>query len=429
MTTLQTVDGRLLRTRNPTQGLVSGNGGFPTSFPPLWSNGERVGDTDTDGHLVSYDQIYRTQPIVGAVVNKLTRRVSTLPLDVVRETADVREVETGNSLDTLLEKPMPRWGKVHLLAFIELSLLVNGNAVLAKLRTDPEGPPDMLWPLAWSKLTAYGEVGGTIEFWSTTQFENQIRGIDAADTVHIAWPGPDGSEIGVSPLEQLGETIRLDVATQRHSTSLYKNGIRPSAVVTLEDPNASSQKLQQAADAVRAAHAGKAGQWVWLGAGTKVTPLQLTPVEAGLSDQRQRSWEEVAAVYDMAGPLSGDLTHGTYSNVQVILDSLYRDVVPPWTTLIVETFQSQLIDPEPAWLGLSARFDFTDKLRGDPVAAAQADRSDVEGGLRSRDEVRKDRGLPPAGGAAAELTMNTNNQGVVNQAPTSDSASPAVNGR
>jgi hypothetical protein len=128
--------------------------------------------------------------------------------------------------------------------------------------------------------------------------------------------------------------------------------------------------------------------------------------------------------------LSGDLTHGTYSNVQVILDSLYRDVVPPWTSLIVETLQSQLIDPEPAWLGLSTRFDFTDKLRGDPVVAAQADRSDVEGGIRTRDEVRTDRGLPVAGGDAAQLTMNVNNQApVTDGGAASDSASPAVNGR
>jgi HK97 family phage portal protein len=411
VTTLQTVDGRLLRTRQPRAGLVSGSGFFPASFPPMWSNGEREGDPD--GHLVSYEGIYRSQPVVGAVVNKLSRRVATLPLDVIRETNGRREVVDGNSLDTLLSKPMPRWGRVHLLSFIETSLLVNGNAVLAKLRTDPDGPPDMLWPLDWSRLTAYGEVGGTIEFWSTTQFENQVRGIEAVDTIHFAWPGPDGGEIGVSPLEQLGTTIKLDDATQRHSTSLYERGIRPSAVVTLEDPNAKSDKLEQAAATVRAAHAGKPGQWVWMGAGTKVTPLQLTPVEAGLSEQRQRSWEEVAAVYDMAGPLSGDLTHGTYSNVQVILDSLYRDVVPPWTTLIVETLQSQLIDPEPAWLGLSARFDFTDKLRGDPAAAALADKSDVEAGIRTRDEVRTVRGLPPEGGSAAQLSANLNNQAPV----------------
>jgi len=103
--------------------------------------------------------------------------------------------------------------------------------------------------------------------------------------------------------------------------------------------------------------------------------------------------------------------------------------MPPWTTLICETLQAHLIDPEPAWLDLHVRFDFTDKLRGDPVAAAQADRSDVEAGLRTRDEVRTSRGFAPMGGDAARLTMNANNQAPVDRTDAPTSAPPAVNGR
>jgi phage portal protein BeeE len=59
-------------------------------------------------------------------------------------------------------------------------------------------------------------------------------------------------------------------------------------------------------------------------------------------------------VYDLAGPLMNDLTHGTYSNVEE-LKGLYRDVVPPWTTLIVDTFQAQLLDPSRrGWIDSSA---------------------------------------------------------------------------
>ncbi len=436
MTTLQAADGRILRARRPAGVSPGLAGGFlPSSFPPMWSDGERWGDPDNGRYLKSYEAIYRSQPVIGAVVDKLTRRVATLPLEVLKKEADgARTPAPGNSLDTLLGKPLPRWAKVHLLAFIEQSLLVHGNAVCAKLRTgaDRETPPDMLWPLDWSFLNAYGEVGGTVEYWSTTQFAGQERFIAAADTVHFAWPGPSGSEIGVSPIEKLGVTIRFEDAAQREQTSIFRNGIRPSAAVSVDLENPTAQQLAEAGAIVKAAHAGpdKSGSWVWLGANTRITPLSFTPVEAALIEQRRRSWEEIAAVYDMAGPLSGDLSHGTYSNVQVILDSLYRDVVPPWTTLITETLQTQLIDPEPAWLDLQVRFDFTDKLRGDPVAASQADRSDIEGGIRTRDEVRVSRGLTPAGGDAAELTMNVNNQAPVDQTATpSNSPPPGVTGR
>src|SRR4051794_24796168 len=100
----------------------------------MWSDGERYGD-DT-GYLKSFSSIYRSQPVVRAVVDKLTRRVATLPLDTYRRMRDgTREIVRGDTLDSLIRRPMPQWSTLHLVAFIEQSLLVHGNAVVAKLRT------------------------------------------------------------------------------------------------------------------------------------------------------------------------------------------------------------------------------------------------------------------------------------------------------
>jgi HK97 family phage portal protein len=435
VTTLQAADGRVLRSSRPAAAANGIHGGFfPSEFPPMWSDGERWGP-DGATTLRSYEAIYRSQPILAAVVDKLSRRIATLPRQILRgdPMGGVREPADDTGLASLLRRPMPRRSGTYLVACIATSLLVHGNWIGAKLRTaGPDTPPDMLWPLDWTQLSAYGTPGGTVEWWSTTQFEGVERFIAVEDTVHIAWPSPSGGEIGISPVEKLGVTIAIEDAAQREQTAVFKNGIRPSAAVSVDLENPTKEQLVRAGEIVKAAHRGvdKSGSWVWLGANTKITPLSFSPVEAALMDQRQRTWEEIAAVYDMAGPLSGDLTHGTYSNVQVILDSLYRDVIPPWTTLIVETFQAQLIDPEPAWMDLHIRFDFTDKLRGDPVTASQADRSDVEAGLKTRDEVRVERGYAPVGGAAAELTMNANNQAPVDDSgAASTSPPPGVTGR
>jgi phage portal protein BeeE len=76
----------------------------------------------------------------------------------------------------------------------------------------------------------------------------------------------------------------------------------------------------------------------------------MTPVEAALIDQRTLNREEVGMVYDLPGPLMNDLSHATLANVAEYQKALYRDVIPTWTELMVQTYQSQLIDPEPAWL-------------------------------------------------------------------------------
>ena len=414
MATLQTADGRLLRSSRPA-GAGLGQGFLPSTFPPMWSDGERWGP-DGETYLKSFEAIYRSQPVLASVVDKLTRRIATLPLYAYRKQGDARDQTEGDSLDTLLSKPMPRLSTVHLIAHIAQSLLIHGNAVVAKVRgRDRDAPPEMLWPLDWAQLSAYGEPGGTIEWWATYQFGHEERFVAAADTVHFAWPAPDGGEVGVSPIEKLGVTVRIEDAAQREQTSTFRNGIRPSAAVSVDMQNPKKEQLDLIKGYVDIAHRGmdNTGSWLFTGANTKITPLSWNPVEAALIDQRKLNREEIGMVYDMAGPLMGDLEHGTYSNVSEMLRSLYRDVVPPWTELIVQTLQAQLIDQEPAWLDRFARFDFSDKLKGDPTEQAQVDKSDVDTGIRTRDEARDGRGLPPMGGVAAELTANTNNQAPV----------------
>ena len=75
------------------------------------------------------------------------------------------------------------------------------------------------------------------------------------------------------------------------------------------------------------------------------------------------------------------------------------------------------------------RFDFSDKLRGEPREQADTLKILGEGGFITRDEGRKDLGKPPKGGNADELTVNANNQatiGALSGEPTDQAASIAA---
>lgn len=437
MTTLQTVDGRLLRRQRPS-GADGGLGAWmaSTGFPPMWSDGERWGpDGIINGALASYESIYRTQPVLAGAIDKLTRRVASLPFDGYRRLPqdNGREIVTGDALDSLLSGPIPRYGKLHLLAHVMQSMLIHGNALVAVLRgPDREAPPIMLWPLDWAQTSAYGPVGGQIEWWSTFQFDDAERFIRTEDVLHFAWPAPGGSQVGVSPIEKLGVTVRLEDAVQRHQTASFRNGNRPSLAVALEQENPRAEILEYARARVEAMHKGpdNSGKTFFMGANVRVQPLSLSPVEAALVDQRRLNREEVGMVLDLSGPLMNDLTHGTYSNVEELNAAFYRDVLPPWLALIQTTFQRQLLDPQKEWMTRFVAFDLTDKLTGDPVALSQSLKLQVEAGLITRNEARRILNLPPDGdpmdpsNAANQLTMNINNQAPLNDA--TGPQSPAV---
>jgi HK97 family phage portal protein len=426
MTVIQAADGRLLRAQKPMGSGLGQNGFFPTSFPPMWSDGERYPNNLTDsldGALASYDYIYRSQPILAGVIDMIAFRAATLPFGAftARQDGTRDPIARSDSLATLLRRPKPRSSTVHLLNHVFTSLFVHGNALVAKLRThgDPDTPPDMLWPLDWSRVTAFGEPGGDVEWWGTYQFNNEELFVKAEDTVHFAWPGPDGGPIGVSPLQKLGVTIRLEDAAQRYQTANFRNGNRPSNAISF-DKELRRESLDVNRAAIEAFHRGvdRAGKTIMLSGGAKIQTLSMSPVEAALIDQRRLDREEIAIVFGLSGPSLTDSTNSALGNVAERFRAFYRDVLPPWATLVVETFESQLLDPEPAWMDRLVRFDFKDKLRGEPMEQANALKVLVEGGMITRDEAREELGKPPVGGNADELTLNVNNQASVSSLET-----------
>jgi HK97 family phage portal protein len=433
MTTLPTADGRLLRIQGPTGSGLMGSRFLPTTFPAMWSDGERMPNGLTDsltGILASYEAIYRSQPILAGVIDMMAMRAASLPIGAFTVRADEtrQRVPRSDSLATLLRRPRPRRTNVHLLSHVFTSLFTHGNALQAKLRPDPEGLPEMLWPLDWQYLSAYGEPGGMIEWWGTTQFGSREMFIRAEDTVHFAWEPPSGSEIGVSPLEKLGVTIKIEDAAQRFQASNFRNGNRPANAITFA--GATPKQLQANAEMLESFHGGPdlAGGTLMLAGDARVQHLSFSPVEVALIEQRRLDREEIAIVFGLSGPSLTDSTNSALGNVVERFRAFYRDVLPPWATLVVETLEAQLLDPEPAWMDRVIRFDFSDKLRGEPREHAEKLKIEVEAGLRTRNEGRYELGLeptddPPGEGANA-LTMNVNNQGSVGDDEPPDSTSP-----
>lgn len=401
MAVLQTTDGKLLVRRRPAGLRGPVGGGWPLTE---WLN-QRADDAERSGQLLaSYAAIYSTQPVVAAVINKLARQIATLPLKVYRRRdANRRERVTDHPLARLLSSPLPRRGAVNTKQWLIFPTLLHGNALVGKVRETPEGPPVHLLPLDWHHVSAYAQQGQFVEWWSTTQFGDE-RFIRPDDVVHLGWHGPDGSELGISPLQQLGVTVRLEDAAQRQQTSTFRNGIFPSIAVSIGSaanggpPNTEMVDLTRASLEQLLKGPDKAFRALLLGPGTDVKPLSMSSRDAELVEQRHLNREEVAMCYDLPPPLIGDLRHATLANVREFGIQLYTDILRPWLTLIEETLQAQLIDSEP-WgdPDLYVEFDLSEQLKGEPQELAKTIQVQIASGLMTPNEGRALLNLPPDG--------------------------------
>lgn len=361
------------------------------------------------GRTVSFARIYREQLWVAVAVNKLARQVARLPLKVYERNGNDRQRVRSGDLVNLLSRPLGpdglsgrRAGPIQLKQWLMAPALVHGNALVAKGRPSPGAPPTTLTPVPWPAVDAKYDRDGQLEMWSVAQRHGGPAPLDLSEAVHIAWEPPDGC-LGVSPLTQLGVTLRIENAAQRHQEASMRNGARPPSAITIEreflglEPAERQELLANLRADVEAIYGGpeNAGRPAILPPGLDWKGIGHTAKEAELIEQRRLTREEVAAVFDVPPPLIGILDHATYSNVGEMHRMLFTTVLGPWITLIEESLQAQLVDPEPAFAGHFIEFDLSEVLRGDLLSEINALKTAVTNGLMTINEARAVRNLPP----------------------------------
>lgn len=387
MATLVGSDGSLF-------GVGGGNQPFPRSSVPL---SDYAGGVDLLGDLtVSFAHIYRTQIWVAIVVNKIAYQISRLPLKAYKRTSEGRSRLRTGVLPGLLERPFARSGPTHLKQAMMKPALVHGNSALRIVRDRPDGPPASFAPLLWRRLTAHADDGGPVEIWETSQ-AGHPRWIPPGDIIHLAWRGLDGP-IGLSPLRQLGVTLAIEDAAQRHQRAMLANSAAPAAAISMSEQYIGMERGQRdeiignLRSDVDRLYAGpeNTGRPILLPPGLEWKSAAHTAVEAELISQRELTREECAACYDMPPPLIGILEHATLSNLTEMHRMLYVTILGPWLTLIEETLQAQLITPEPALRGdVWVEFDLSEVLKGDTLQRAQALALQIGYGLLTIDEGRE----------------------------------------
>lgn len=407
--TLYTADGTLITAEDgpPYQYTPAGfNSWLSTNSVPLqlWGAG------------VSYSQMYRTQPWVAVLVNKLVRQIARLPLKTYeRDSQNSKQRVREGLLPMALEHPAQRKAPIDLKQWLAFPLVLHGNSVVRKTRTRAGAPTSGFERIEWQHVEPPRQGQ---DFWVWRKPGEKAKPLQRADVVHLAWLPPDG-DLGVSPLEQLGVTLRVEEAAQIYQHWAFKNSVRPSGSLKLP-PGVVLDKETRAeirAD-LQQINAGpqNAGRPLLLPGGIEWQPMSHTAHEAELIEQRKLAREEVAAVYDVPPPMVGILDKATYSNIAEQHKMLFTTVLAPWLVLIEEQLKAQVIDGE--FDGQWVEFDLHEVLRGDPVKEATALRTQLQSGVLTINEAREINNRPPIDHPNANRPMvPTNNVSFIGDEP------------
>lgn len=362
---------------------------FPAIPGPTLINGPSGGVVPLlrgDGLAASYEAIYRTQPTVFAVVNKLVYGAARNRLMVHEIHEDGSESRIPNTtLGALLRNPYPRGSEFGLKAFVWLSALVHGHSLLLKYRPASGAAPTELWPVPWRCVQTLEDDRGVSLY--ALNLGGSVTPIGPEDVVHVSLPGG-------SPLESLRRTVALEDAAATWQGENLRNGITPRGAFTSEQ-RIPDPVLPRLREELKKLYAGpeNAGRFAILEGGLKWAQIGLSAADSQLMDQRRFSREEVCAAYDVAPPLIGIVEGAPYGSVAEYRRALY-DAIAAKLVLVEDTFNAQLVSPEADWESLSVRSDTTELLRPDPEARARMHMLTQQASTTTINERRNIEGLP-----------------------------------
>lgn len=356
------------------------------------------------GESATYEELYRTQPWVQIVVNKLAKTTGRLPLKVYRnpdEPGERERVRTG-PLASLLMLPSERLGTGEFVRMIVSNVALHGNFVAVKWRPRPGIPPQRLLcsSFAYWDVVSDGE-GNT---WYTYRpARGPVIPFRPEEVLHFAWWKPGPGLKAPSPMEALRRTLMMEDATQRAAIASFENGMRQAGFFAAKGTIPPAQF-----DRIRAQLSEKYGgpdnamSVVLLDNDIDWKRMSNDAQESELVNLRKLTREEVAAVLDVPPPVIGILDRATFSNITEQHLMLYQDTVEPWTDMIQEVFAVQLVGGEPLMEGEYAEFDFGAVLAGDPVKQTDTLVKAVGGPFMTPNEARALKNLPPIGAPEAD---------------------------
>lgn len=339
------------------------------------------------GESVTVETAMRIDTVY-ACVRLISCTIATLPIDVLRRLADGRgQVDRNHPLYQLLhDRPNADMSAVTFLTAMFACLLLWGNAyALIERRFD--GTVVSLTPLYPAFLTVKVQNDGSLLY--VYSFRGKTSNYTEDQIFHLKGFSLDGIS-GISPIAQAREHLGIAMAAQKSAASFYKNAMRPAMILTAPAYLNDTQRARFGDKFIETVTGSiNAGKTPLLEGGWKVDQISMNPEDAQLLSTRAYSVEEICRFYGVAPPMIGHMEKTTAWGtglVEMNLWFLTYTLRPLLRTFEQEVWRSLLRPADRT--NYFVQFDVENLLRTDNEKRANIQRTLVDGGINTANEIR-----------------------------------------
>jgi HK97 family phage portal protein len=338
-----------------------------------------------------------------ACVNLLAGTVGSLPLTITKPGPSGVAIEAPEHplYRILHDAPNAEQTTVDFWEGAQASLELKGNAVARKMRGSG-GQLIGLSPMAWDFLQITRNSDGDLIY----RYDGET--LPSGEVLHIR--GFGGSPLGgLSTIAFGANTFGTARAVDRAAGTMFRNGIRPSGILSTTDKLKKDQR-DEVEELLQRKFSGalNAGRPMVLDNGLTWSALTMNPNDAQMLESREFSVEDICRLFGtpphMIGHTAGNSQLGSSISEQTL--GFNKFVLRRRCRRIEKAAKQQLLSPADLANGVDISFDMRGLMRGDDAARTAYYQSALMNGWMTINEVRKLEGLAPiAGGDVPHLQM------------------------
>ncbi|WP_017978559.1 phage portal protein [Sphingomonas melonis] len=373
--------------------------------PRSWSG--VLTETSTSGKTVNAANAL-TLSTVWACTRLVAGTISSLPLIVYKDGPnETRSRFKAHPLYQLLQySPNADQTALDLWQFMCVSLELWGNAY-ARIDRGAGNRIVALTPVRPELVKVRRADDGSIRY----RYVDAGKAIDIGQDEMFHIRGFGGSPMGgLSTLSFGRQSFGLALATDEAAAQIYKNGLRPSGVLTTKDQRTLSREQREDVYkyVVEPMAGDNSGRPLVLEAGLEWKSIQMSSADAEVIQSRQFSVEDGCRWFGVPPHMVGHTTNTTSwgSGLEQQTIGFLIFTLRERLKRIEQAIIKQLLTPAER-LTITVEFNFEGLLRADSAARASFYSQMVQNGIMTRNEVRRLENLPPLDGGD-DLTIQSN---------------------
>ena len=336
-------------------------------------------------------------PAVWECVNKITRSMSGLPIDVLEvidRDGNTRRDETGRLYRLLNVSPNAFQTPADFLKRITVDYLTEGNAFIRIEKARGADYTAALTPLPPGQVQVNNTPEG-VRYVYLSEDGEQIT-YTPADIMH--WKGIGNNLVGMSLIHFAGTSLTEAASAQNASIELFRNKGKISGILSSESPILNQKQMKDFIESFTAMKNADVGVPL-LPQGFKFQQLGLSPVDTQLLQTREFIVKEFARWFGIPyGLLTGEA-----SELVDLSNYFYETVIMPMCTELEQVLTRGLVKSDKIRL----KFRTSVLKRMSDTTKIQMQTSYAQNGLRTRNELRREDGLERMDGAD-QLTAQNN---------------------